>query len=129
MNRDEALLVLMETGIDRYLEQPVPDLLNALQSEVEDPEAPTLYETYNAGTRALTHYTQDVPDYDLDQGFESLSQLLETGQSEVPEADTLGRKAVDNRSRQLIEQGGTEPYWDGEIESLRELREAHEIEV
>ena len=129
MNRDEALLVLLDTGIDRFLEQPVPDLVNALQSEVDDPDSPTLYETYNAGTRALTHYTGEIPDYDLDQGFESLSQLLETGQSTVPEADQVGRRAVDNRSRQLIEHGDTEPYWEDETESLRELREAHEIQV
>ena len=51
--------------------------------------------------------TQNVTDYDLDQAFESLSQLLETGRSEIPEADQLGRKAVDNRSRQLIEHGDT----------------------
>jgi len=30
-----------------------------------------------------------VTDYDLDQAFESLSQLLETGRSEIPEADQL----------------------------------------
>jgi hypothetical protein len=127
LNQDEALLVLMETGIDRYLEQPVPDLLNALHSEVEDPEAPSLYETYNAGTRALTHYTQDVPSYELDEGFESLSQLLETGGSSIPEPEQLGRNAVNSRSRALIEEGGVEPYWPEEEETLRELMEAHEL--
>ncbi|WP_258560464.1 DUF932 domain-containing protein [Halorhabdus salina] len=126
MNRDESLLVLMDTGIDRYLDQPVPDLLNALQSEVEDPENPTLYETYNAGTRALTHYTQDVPDYELNDGFEQLSRLLENGSSEIPEPQTLGRNAVDRRSRQLLEEGD-EPRWETERESLRNLMEEHEI--
>ncbi|PSP57021.1 hypothetical protein BRC72_11510 [Halobacteriales archaeon QH_7_66_36] len=127
LNQDEALLVLMDTGIDRYLDQPVPDLLNALHSEVEDPESPTLYETYNAGTRALTHYTRDVPDYELDDGFESLSRLLETGGSEIPEPENLGRSTVDRRSRELIEQGDSEPYWEDEVETLRELREEHEL--
>jgi len=76
----------------------------------------------------LTHYTQEVPDYDLDQGFESLSRLLETGRSEVPEAEVLGRNAVEKRSRELVEQD-IEPYWGDEIESLRELRRVHEINV
>jgi len=129
LNQDEALLVLMDTGIDRYLDQPVPDLLNALHSEVEDLENPTLYETYNAGTRALTHYTRDVPDYELDDGFESLSRLLETGGSEIPEPEEVGRQAVDNRSRELIEQGDTEPYWEDEEETLRELMQEHELRV
>lgn len=129
INQDEALLVLMDSGIDRYLEQPVPDLLNALYDEVEDPDSPTLWETYNAGTRALTHYTRDVPDYELAQGFEQAAQLLETGASSIPEPDELGRTAVSNRSRELIEQGETEPYWEGEEESLRELMEQHEVQV
>jgi len=126
MNQDEALLVLLESGIDRYLEQPVPDLLNALQEEVEDSDSPTLWETYNAATRALTHYAEDVPGYELSEGYESVSQLLETGDSKVPDPDDLGGQVVENRANQLIE-NDSEEYWDGEHESIRELLEAHEL--
>jgi len=129
MNQDEALLVLMDSGIGRYLKTPVPDLLNAMHNEVDDLESPTLWETYNTATRALTHYTQDVPDYELAQGFEQASQLLENGANEIPEPETLGRSTVDNRTRALIEQGDSEPHWEGEEESLRELMEAHELQV
>jgi len=129
MNQDEALLVLMESGIDRHLENPVPDILNSLYDEVEDPEAPTLWETYNAATRALTHYSNDVPDYELAGGFEQASQLLENGANEIPEPERLGRQAVDNRSRQLIERGDAEPYWEEEAQTLRELMEQHEIQA
>jgi hypothetical protein len=132
LNQDEALLVLMDTGIGQYFENPVPDLLNALYDEVEDPESPSLWETYNAGTRALTHYSNDdIPSYELDNGFESVSQLLETGYNELPEPDTLGAQAVENRSRELIEQDEeeVEEYWEGETESLRELQELHEVEA
>jgi hypothetical protein len=118
----------METGIDRFLENPVPDLLNSLYDEVDDPESPTLWETYNAGTRALTHYTRDVPEYNLADGFERVSQLLEDGTNNLPEPERLGQQAVSNRSRTLIERGG-EPYWEGENESLRELMEKHEIQA
>lgn len=129
VNQDESLLVLMDLGIDQYLENPVPDLLNALYDEVEDPEAPTLWETYNAATRALTHYTHDILDYNLDQGFERAAQLLETGFNEIPEPEKLGRNAIENRTRSLIEQGDSEPYWEGEEESLRELMEEHELKA
>ncbi|WP_248896107.1 DUF932 domain-containing protein [Haloplanus halobius] len=128
MNQDEALLVLMDSGIGQYLEQPVPDLLNALYDEVEDPEAPTLWETYNAATRALTHYTH-VPDYELADGFEQAAQLLETGRNEIPEPERLGQQAVERRTRDLVERGDTEPLWEGETETLRELRELHDVEA
>jgi hypothetical protein len=129
MNQDEALLVLLETGIDRYFEDPVPDLLNAIFEEVSDPEAPTLWETYNAATRALTHYTRGVPDYELASGFEKAAQLLETGFNEIPEPRELGRNAVDRRSRALIEKGDAEPYWESEPETLRELMQMHDAEA
>lgn len=101
VNQDEALLVLLEIGIDQYLDQPVPDLLNALYEEVENPDEPSLWETYNAATRALTHYTpDDVPEYELDQGFEAAAQLLETGYNELPDPETLGRRTVEQRANQ-----------------------------
>lgn len=127
LNRDEALLVLMDLGIDQYFENPVPELLNALHDEVADPEAPTLWETYNAATRALTHYATNVPEYELDQGFEAAASLLETGDSEVPEPEQVGGSAVRRRADEVIENPDSEPYWDGEEESLRELMEAHEV--
>jgi len=128
MNRDEALLVLLDLGIDQYFEDPVPDLVNALHEEVEDPDNPTLWETYNTATRALTHYTEDIPDYELDQGFEAASQILETGYSQIPDPSQLGSRAVQNRADQLIENPENE-YWEGENESIRELMEAHQIEA
>jgi hypothetical protein len=128
MNRDEALLVLFDHGLDRFLENPLADLANALYDEVDDPEAPTLWETYNAATRALTHYNGDIPDYQLDQGFEQAARLLENGASQVPDPVEIGQSAVYNRSQALIEDGDEE-RWDGERETLRELMEAHELQA
>ena len=128
MNRDEALLVLMDLGIDQYFEDPVPDLVNALHEEVDDPDSPTLWETYNAATRALTHYTEDIPDYELDAGYEAAASLLENEFAEPPEPGQLGRHAVERRADHLIENPGEEDeYWDGERDSIRELIEAHEV--
>jgi hypothetical protein len=129
VNQDEALLVLLENGVGDYLEQPVPDLLNALYEEVDDPDSPSLWETYNAATRALTHYTQDVPDHRLDQGFEQAAQLLETGYNEIPDPEQLGRQTVERRANQRIEDGDVDEYWEGEDETLRELMETHEVEA
>lgn len=126
-NQDEALLVLMESGIDRYLENPVPDLLTAMQDEVSDPSSPTLWETYNAATRALTHYTHDLPDYEVAEGLEKAAQLLEDGTNSIPDPERLGEQAVNNRSRQLIEHGSSEPYWPEEEQTLRELMQEHEL--
>ncbi|ELZ80160.1 hypothetical protein C454_11121 [Haloferax gibbonsii ATCC 33959] len=125
LNQDEALIVLMELGIDEYLEQPLPDLLNALYDEVEDPENPTLWETYNAATRALTHYTEDVPDYELDRGFEKAATLLENNYSEVPDANTLGRQVVNQRINTLVENPDLEPHWEHEWDAIQQLTKSH----
>jgi hypothetical protein len=127
MNRDEALLVLMDVGVDRYLDNALPDLVNALHEEAKDSDRPTLWETYNAATRALTHYTRDVPEYELDAGFEAAARLLENGRSEVPEPRELGRETVEDRINKYVEKDDIEPYWDGEEESLHELAEMHGI--
>jgi hypothetical protein len=124
VNEDEALLVLLDLGIGDYLEQPVPDLLNAVHDEVEDPGNPSLWETYNAATRALTHYTRDVPEYELDHGFEQAAKLLDTDGG-IPDPVQLGEAVVEQRANRLIEESEAEEYWENETESVRELLEAH----
>lgn len=127
-NQDEALLVLQDTGVSRYLENPTPDLLTALNEEVEDPENPSLYETFNAATYALTHMTEDVPEYELDHGYEAAASILEYGEG-IPHPDILGENAVRRRARDLIEDPDTEEYFDGETEAVRDLMEEYEITV
>jgi hypothetical protein len=130
VNMDEALLVLLDYGIGEYLEQPVPDLVTALHTEIDDnQDSPTLWDTYNAATRALTHYTRDVPDYRLDHGFESAAQLLASRTGDIPDPNDLGRQTVERRMNQRIENQESEQYWENEDESLRELMEAHELAV
>lgn len=131
MNQDEALLVLHELGINEYLEHSTDDLMYALDEEVENPENPSLYETFNAATYALTHLSEeDTPEYVLDQGFEQASQILEYGDG-IPHPRILGENAVKNRAYTLIESDDpeTEEYWHGEIDSIRELMKAHKITI
>jgi len=128
LNQDEALLVLLDMGVGEYLENPVPDLVNALHEEVEDEDSPSLWETYNAATRALTHHTDDLPEYKVDRGFEDVARLLENGYSELPDPERIGNETVENRANQLIESQETdsEEYWNGEQETIRELLEEHQ---
>lgn len=127
MNHDEALLVLLDLGMDRYLKQPVADLVNALNDEMDSADSPILWDTYNAATRALTYYSGDIPSYELDQGFERAAELLETGVNDIPDLETLGRNAVERRAQQRIENQDDEEYWPGEDEVLRDLMQEHGI--
>jgi hypothetical protein len=128
-NQDEAILVLQDVGVDRYLENPTADLINAVQVEVDEPENPSLYETYNAATYALTHLAEDdIPQYQLDNGFEDAAGILEYGEG-IPHPDILGENAVRRRANELIEDPDAEEFYDGETEAVRELMEAHEIEA
>lgn len=131
LNQDEALLVLHDLGIDEYLKNPVPDLINALSEEVENPEEPSLYETFNAATYALTHLTEeDTPEYVLDNGYEQAAELLEYGDG-IPHPGILGENAVQNRAQTLIEADTPEDaeFWEGETDSVRELMQEHELEA
>jgi len=125
-NYDEAVLVLMDTDIDQYFEEPVETFRDALEEE-SDGDVPSLYDTYNAATRALTHYAdEEVPQYALDNGYEQVGQLLDYGNYGLPDADYLGEQAVMNRANEYMEQSGeTDPYWDGERETVRDLRQAY----
>lgn len=128
MNQDEALLVLRDIGVDRFLENPTSDLVTALQSQAEDVDSPSLYDTYNAGTYALTHMvSDDVPEHAVDAGLEDCSRLLEYGNG-LPDPEILGGNAVENRMNYLTENGGdAEEYWPDEREAVRELAEEHGI--
>lgn len=130
LNQDEALLVLHDLGLDRYFENPTADLVTALSEEVDDLENPSLYETYNAATYALTHLSTDIPEYELDNGFEQAAQLLDQG-NRVPDSEMLGRRVVENRVQHLVDADNPdeEEYWEGETDSLRELMELHELQA
>lgn len=130
INQDEACLILHDLGIHQYLENPVDDLNQALDEEIDDPENPSLYETFNAATYALTHLAEeDTPEYVLDQGYEQAAQLLEYGDG-IPHPRILGENAVQNRADTLIEadQPEEKEYWDGETETVQELMETHQIQ-
>jgi hypothetical protein len=128
MNQDEAILVLKDIGIDRFLENPTTDLLNAVEEEVEDRENPSLYETFNAGTYALSHLAQDdVPQYAIDEAHEEVSKILEYGNG-IPDPEILGGNAVERRINRFMEHPEeTEEYWEGQREATRELAEMHGI--
>ncbi|EMA39316.1 hypothetical protein C446_08796 [Halobiforma nitratireducens JCM 10879] len=126
VNRDEALLVLTDLGIDAYLpvDDPLDTLRDALETELDAyQDQPTLYDTYNAATRALTH--ADGMDADnRTRGLEQAARLLDR-EGDVPDATELGRRAVEHRVDQYTADAEIDPYWDGEEETLQTLIEAH----
>jgi NAD(P)H-dependent FMN reductase len=121
-NYDEAVLVLMDAGIDQYFEEPVDTFRDALDEEVAG-DTPTLYDTYNAATRALTH-TEGLSAEQRDRGLEQAARLLDR-RGEVPDAAALGRQAVEQRVEEYTTEDDVDPYWEDEEETLETLVAAH----
>lgn len=129
-NLDEAILVIRDFNVGNVLENPVDDLRKALNQEVSDPSSPTQKEVYDAATRALTHYVgDDVDEVYVDDELERAARILDQD-GNLPDSEDLGRKAVQNRSREYIEnRDEVEEYWDGEEDDIRELMEVHGVEA
>jgi hypothetical protein len=122
VNRDEALLTLMDIGVDAYLDDPVATLEDCLDAETAEGEDPSLYDTYNAATRALTHHA-DLGMTRRDYALERAASLVDRN-GMLPDVADLGMDAVERRVGSYADDGDeTEPYWDGERETLSELVE------
>ncbi|NUB91098.1 hypothetical protein HT576_08700 [Haloterrigena sp. SYSU A121-1] len=120
LSDDEAMLVLFDLGLDAYLEDPVDlaeDALNAEKNREDQP--PTLYDTYNAATRLITHEVELSGD-DRDYALEQAGNLLDRHGS-LPDTTDLGREAVENRIDDHTRGDAPDPYWDGEEETLHDL--------
>jgi len=128
-NRDEAILVLMDAGIDGYLwtDDPVETLREALDREIDHEGEPTLWDAYNAATHALTHMTPDKqPGHVTDTGLATAGNLLDQYGNGVPEAEELSVAAIENRTDALTSDDGEE-LWEGEREAVRELSQARAV--
>lgn len=125
INADEALLVLLDHGLDAYFDNPVPVLRDSLREELATGQAqPTLYDTYNAATRGLTH-AASLSTARREEGLERAARLLDA-QGDVPEATDLGRQALDRRVEAYTSGEEVDPYWDAEEETLHALLAAHD---
>jgi hypothetical protein len=122
IDEDEALLVLLDAGLDRYFEQPVDRLRESLREEVEPDQNPTLYDTYNAATRAITHGA-DVSMNQREDALERAAGLLDA-RGTLPEPAELGRDAVERRVETYTTEDAVEPYWETEEQTLHGLLEA-----
>jgi hypothetical protein len=121
LNEDEALLVLMDHGFDAYFADPVATLRESLREEV-NADQPTLYDTYNAATRAITHVA-DLPTGRRDMALDQAATLLDAAGT-VPDPTDLGQRALERRV-DTYATGDVDPYWDDEEESLHTLLEEH----
>lgn len=124
ISEDEALLVLLDHGLDAYFENPVEALRGSLREELETPQDQlTLYDTYNGATRAITHGTQ-LSMAQREAALERAARLLDT-HGTVPDPDALGRAAIERRVEAYTTEPETEPYWEDEEETLHTLLETY----
>lgn len=122
-NRDEALITLRHLGIGDEFDNPVQVLDDALHEETgRGNEPPTLWDAYNAATRAYTH-GEGLSAEQRDWGLDRAAQLLDD-YGDVPEADQLGRAAVKHRADELTQED-TEPYFEDEETAVSELLQIH----
>ncbi|WP_207587100.1 DUF932 domain-containing protein [Halomontanus rarus] len=120
---DEALLGLMDLGLDAYFEDDAVSLLReSLETELEEAQdAPTLYDTYNAATRALTHHAELSPTR-RDDALEQAARLLDQ-HGQVPDPEPYAQDILERRIDAVTDDA--EPYWEGEEEALQELTTVH----
>lgn len=123
LNEDEAVLVLLDHGLDGYFDEPVEMLRESLREEVEGREQPTLYDTYNAATRAITHGAE-LGRADREAALEQAASVLDT-HGTLPEPEALGQDALEHRVETYTADNDVEPYWDDEEETLHTLLAAH----
>ena len=123
VHEDEALLVLLDYGLDAYFENPVDVLRDSLREEFDaSKELPTLYDTYNAATRAITHGAEVSVDQQ-EEGLERAARLLDS-HGGLPDPEDLGQHAVERRVEAYTSEDEIEPYWNEEEETLHTLLQA-----
>ena len=122
-NWDEALITLRHLGIGDEFDNPVQVLGDALREETDrDRDPPTLWDAYNAATRAYTHVDGLSAD-ERDWGLDRAAQLLDD-YGTVPDAEQLGRTAVTRRADALTDDE-TEPYFEDEETAVSDLLQVH----
>lgn len=124
MNEDEALLVLLDHGLDAYFDAPVDRLQESLRDELDTAQdQPTLYDTYNAATRAITHGA----DLQIDQREDALERAVRLLDSHgtLPETSELGRHAIERKVEAYTAEEEIDPYWENEEETLHALLETY----
>lgn len=124
LTEDEALLVLLDHGLDAYFDDPITVLRESLRAELDAAEdSPTLYDTYNAATRAITHGGQ-LEMTDRETALERAADLLDSDGT-LPDATTLGRTALERRVETYTTSEAVDAYWDDEEATLHALLDAH----
>ena len=120
---DEALLVLLDHGLDAYFDDPVATLRASLQEELDgSQDQPTLYDTYNTATRAITHMG-DLSMAQREDALERAAGLLDAS-GRLPASEELGQHALEQRVETYTTEDEVVPYWEDEEETLHTLLQA-----
>lgn len=88
-----------------------------------DGDQPTLYKTYNAATRAITH-AAELPVDRRDVALEQAATLLDTAGT-LPDPTHLGQRPLERRVDMYVTEEDVDPYWPEEEDTLHTLLEAH----
>lgn len=124
---EEALLALRYIGngltlYDILDEDPHETLKESLREEAEK-SPPSLYDTYNAATHAVSH-SDNLSDFQVQTGLELASELVMDDFGSVHDTGTIGESAVNfavQRANTLSQQDDPNEAFDGEIEELTNL--------
>ena len=111
-SKDEMLLVLLDCGFNWIFDNPVEALYDSFDAEVSwhnNPEQmrnePSLYDAYTVGTYAIDHVAKDdSSEHAIDTARNRLKMLLETYEGEIPEAEKLVTKSVENRTESMMDE-------------------------
>lgn len=122
VNREEALLTLLETPSAGQLDSPVEALEDALDAET-DSDQPSLYETYQALTRAVTHES-DLSHERRNRALRQASELIDQDGA-LPDPADLSQEAIERRVDEYsdVDDEEVEQYWADERETLSDLIE------
>jgi len=129
---EEIRHLLHYLNVDWVLDNPTRDIPEAIEEERElagDDADLSLFNAYNAGTRAVTHYADGASEPQKAAAHNRLSELLEAGEKGVPDADEMIERALTDRAYTLTSDPEAEEDYAGEREIVRERMEARGLKA
>jgi len=124
---EEIRHLLHYLNTDWVLDNPTRDIPEAIMEErdlVDEDDDLSLFNAYNAGTRALTHYADGASEPQKAAAHNRLSALLE-----ADDADELIESALEDRAYTLTADPEAEEDYAGEREIVRERMDARGLEA
>lgn len=134
INEYEAILSLINHRINWYIdvdgpEEAVDIFSELIDEELDNQEQPTIYDTHQAASKAIEHYS-DQQDYRRVEGLELAASLLESGGNRLPDVGVLAEDAIENRIQEFADADNPDDipkYWENELSTLRDLADVRGV--